>query len=80
MPALNKEILEQAIKLKELQEGYRELDVCDCLIIAHAIVDKDAKYLLAYGNILENNVIIDYVKRTRQEQNASDLIITDSLR
>ncbi|MEM4400119.1 MAG: PIN domain-containing protein [Candidatus Nitrosocaldus sp.] len=80
LPALNKEILKQAIKLKGLQEGYHELDVCDCLIIAHAIVDKEAKYLLTYGSILENDVIMDYVKQTRQEYGYPPLIITDSLR
>lgn len=80
LPALNKEILEHALKLKELQEGYSQLDICDCLIIAHAIVDEDARYLFTLGEIVENIKIINYVNQVREEADLDKVIITDSVK
>ncbi|MEM2857204.1 MAG: PIN domain-containing protein [Candidatus Nitrosocaldaceae archaeon] len=79
LPALNEEILNHALELIKLQADY--LDMCDCLIIAHAIVDKEARYLLTSDkHILENGYIIQYVKQYRESSNAQCLTITDSLK
>jgi predicted nucleic acid-binding protein len=72
MPSLDEKVICHALALKEQEYN---LDMCDCVILAHAIVDENAQRLFTFDRTLvTSRNIKEYVKN-----NNPNLKITDSI-
>lgn len=69
LPPLTKEIARHAIMLADMDYA---LDMCDCVIIATAIEDKEADYLYMTGRVVENQAILNYVREHNEKLTITD--------
>jgi hypothetical protein len=63
-PPIEKEVLKMALDIKN-KDSF--IDYCDAVLVSHAILDRDAHYLLTFDNAIHRSNIIQEKINERED-------------
>lgn len=75
-PVIEKDVLEMVIELKKSDN---RIDYCDSILVSHAILDKEARYILTTDNAIHRSDIVQ-TKISERDPDWCKLSLKDSLR